>query len=233
MDELFKLYIQCFYEGQPINDKIKLGAKTAIKQLTDGENIAPSVLKEIFARVYTLPLDKRYKDFLARKNKFIALNLIDYKEEYFHPYLFTVSKPKKYFNDEDILVTEDYTMKKETKDRFSINHIINYLKLSFPNTYIDQTKDSKVVQHLLRIAIPERLTKIKPNISVAELNRDALDILMFTIDACAITFNDEGKKLVNIISLSDFIETGMEMRDSKINCLKEQKIDEEKEYAMD
>ena len=146
--------------------------------------------------------------------------------------MINISKPKKYFNDEDILITENYIMKKITKDRLSINHILNYIRDAFPNTYIDDKKDNKIILHLLKNAIPERLIKDNPNISIKELNNRSLDILMFTIDACSIIYNDDGKKLINLISLSDFIETGIEMMNSKINCLKEYQVEEERKNGQ-
>ena len=232
MDELIKLYLECFYENQIITDKQKLAAKLDLNKIIKEDNISSNVLKDILLKVKEEKLNERNKNFLSRINKFKSLNIIDYTSEYFHPFLFNISKPKKYFNDEDILITESYTMKKITKDRLSINHILNYIRDAFPNTYIDDKKDNKIILHLLKNAIPERLIKDNPNISIKELNNRSLDILMFTIDACSIIYNDDGKKLINLISLSDFIETGIEMMNSKINCLKEYQVEEERKNGQ-
>ena len=77
MDELIKLYLECFYENQIITDKQKLAAKLDLNKIIKEDNISSNVLKDILLKVKESPLNERNKNFTARINKFKSLNIID------------------------------------------------------------------------------------------------------------------------------------------------------------
>jgi hypothetical protein len=142
-------------------------------------------------------------------------NLLKKGRFYYHPRLQVAPPPPVItINDDGTFSKKEQEFFLRIKDSFTSEDVLEYFYARFP--YIDRStkRDIGAIEYLY--------TKVATPIIDSQHDKDlnAIDLLMFTIDAASLLSQDTDEKLAKLLGLSDFINYGLEVYlDKRENCI--------------
>lgn len=158
-------------------------------------------------------------------------NIINPFAYYYNPFLNHISKPRYYEDENGNLQTEPYVFKKRAKMYLTYEHVLQEIKRRVPYLYIDNNAVSalksihtKNITGQMNILMPRKRNEnefIENSYSENNVPHEALDILMFSIEATITNSIIKDEKITGLFDIVKNIESGYTLYMDAKNVLAE------------